>query len=129
MTAAAEMTQDEAAWVREHAWNDFQRRVEAYAPEDVAKCPCQMPKLSDECEAGRCGSCNGWDGYPVPEGAIHWPMGTCAGFKRCYESMPYTAAFVQLADRKCRWFCSCSCHEAGHVLRDQLGLFDLAGTS
>jgi hypothetical protein len=95
------MTPDEAAWVRQHVWT--KPMASALAPIDV--CPCAYGP-STWCLHGSCAECTQPEAVAFPETHVTDKAGRvlhAAGFR---ESHP----MVWLADRVCRWRCSCDCH-------------------
>lgn len=113
------MTEEAAAWVREHVWRDG---VPTFRPAMADRCRCEWG-LSPACKHGQHGKCSlaerpvyEWEtivggrrrGFPEPyEHPVR--VGPGAGFRPdlpVYVHTPY----VWLADRMCRWMCPCDCH-------------------
>jgi len=115
---ASEMTEDEAAWIREHAWtNPLRRQYEAH-PSYTLRCACQGGP-SQWCAAGRHDDC------PPSDAQTWWETLICdrTGLSPVWLDEPYRnptpgltgahcqrLAMVWLADRECRWACDCPCH-------------------
>lgn len=111
-----EMTEDDAAWIREQVWTDGMRRVEFEVwPGYYSRCECQRD-ICYSCDRGAHEMCNA-----IPrqsdEGMIADKTGVHpACFKDPYEHVTIdgapkatTVAQVWLADRICRWSCQCAC--------------------
>ncbi|MFD8533857.1 DUF6248 family natural product biosynthesis protein [Streptosporangium canum] len=112
------MTPDRAAWVREHAWTAGMRKQHRDAPGYYLICACQSGPTW-HCSNDMHGQCNratpltAWEDlicdrtgiYPVHHAEPHHhPTPSITGPRR--ERL----AMVYLADRICRWICSCGCH-------------------
>ena len=107
MADARTMTDDQAAWVREHVLTTTQRIRLDYEHET------RRTGVSVLCGVDAHGECDldrtrtapmGWvgnqSGYPIREWIGVW-----------------------LADRTCPWRCGCACHEPARRRGDQLDLF------
>ncbi|WP_433235400.1 DUF6248 family natural product biosynthesis protein [Streptosporangium sp. CA-135522] len=110
------MTEEAAAWIRQHVWTDGMRRVEyEVRPGFYTRCGCQR----DVCHQCRCGVHERCNAIPRQshEGMIADKTGTHpACFKEPYKHVtvdgaprPTVVAQVWLADRICRWACRCDC--------------------
>ncbi|MEQ4726252.1 DUF6248 family natural product biosynthesis protein [Nonomuraea sp. B19D2] len=112
----AEMTEDDAAWVRKHVWTDGMRRVQYKVhPGVYTRCECQRD-VCYSCHRGVHERCIG-----IPrqdrEGMIAGKSGVHpACFKEPYKHVtidgpPHATCVAQvwLADRICRWACRCGC--------------------
>ncbi|MFE7954423.1 hypothetical protein [Streptomyces sp. NPDC057413] len=117
------MTPEQATWVEEHV----------LAPKEIPpaypRCPCQI--VSSACETGEHGDCGHdyWTTYECPEpetviGRGHGPFPCKGAF-----GLNYGSATVHLADRRCRVWCNCHCHQpvpqptAAPEHQEQLDLF------
>lgn len=121
------MNAEQAAWVREHAWTATMRKTFREVPGFYAACACQghgpcintpkRPETHLTCHVGR---------WPLPCYetiiAVRGGLGPAA-FRMPYRYPAPSAtgwkysrlAMVWLADRVCRWACSCDC---GHSRTD-----------
>lgn len=133
MTAA--MSSVEALWVREHVWTKTMRQTNRFAVNAVRMCACQSGE-SFHCTVARCGECRRGEPLPAVETFVTRKDESVLYFAKpyanrsiCSATGPHLerAAQVFLADRLCRWVCSCECHRRGHVVRDQLDMLDLIG--
>jgi hypothetical protein len=119
------MTPEEAVWVREHVWTPDMRRQFKELPGFYLTCACQHngpclnakdPGRHDRCHVGRnpLPRCETYidtpRGYAAFRQPYRYPTADATGWKFS------TLAMVWLADRRCRWACSCDC---GH-LRDDI---------
>ena len=106
------MTPDEAAWVRANVWTAAMR-LDSTGPE----CACQYGP-STWCVQGDCRRCQAADDLPFPETYIANKRAQVLTFPVPYAPPCRSAtgqqisreAAVWLADRVCRWRCSCPCH-------------------
>ena len=108
----------EAAWVRKHAWNGIIRAEYRRAP-NVLLCGCQIG-TSGPCKDGHHRLCHQECPHPDAEAWVWTRRGHVAQFPEPYEHPfpwkgdrvwePNAWARLWLADRVCRWVCSCSCH-------------------
>ena len=95
------MSSEAAAWVREHVWP----RALAAALGPIESCPCQYGP-STSCLHGNCRHCGAAEPVAMPETYVTDKTGLAAlvsGFRGGHPA-------VWLADRVCRWRCSCPCH-------------------
>lgn len=136
MTAPT-MPAEAAAWIREHAWTARMRKTYAEVPGFYTTCACQWGR-SIHCGRGRHGKCA--VGTPLRDYAalIVFDGGRPAFFPEPYTHKTDASAtgpkFTQLAqvwlaDRVCRWVCSCGCHTAPAALElesVQGSLFEVA---
>lgn len=113
------MTPEQAAWVREHAWTKAMARTFQESPGFYLKCACQRG-TTWYCANGKCGRC-----HRAKPGPPDWEDVICdkTGNRPLYFATPYQhptpsitgdrrerVAQVWLADRTCRWVCSCPHH-------------------
>jgi hypothetical protein len=124
------MTPAEAAWVRENVWTSSMRVLFKELPGFYLTCACQHSgPCTNAKDPGRHKRCHvgqhpllryetiisGWDGtygvaFPTP---YRFPTADATSWK--YSRM----AMVWLADRQCRWACSCDCgHPRGDIAHD-----------
>ncbi|MCG0066271.1 hypothetical protein L0F81_23770 [Streptomyces tricolor] len=98
------MTPEQATWVQEHVLTP--REI----PPPAARCPCQI--VSNACETGEHSDCGHdyWTTHQCPERETVIGQGfgpfPCKGSLRLYGN-----ADVYLADRQCRVWCNCHCHQ------------------
>lgn len=146
------MTPDEAAWVRGHAWTQSMRKQYKELPGYHLTCACQHngPCLNAS-DPGRHQRCHmgtplyrnetmievrGGQAVAVFREPYRYPTASATGWHFDH------AALVWLADRRCRWACSCDCghprddiaHAPGRnpmrpITYAAVPLFDLAGAS
>lgn len=114
------MTDDEAAWVREHVWPKVMRQAYRDIPAYFHHCACQWGPCG-ACERGRHDRCihgpNGYQPFPSDECSItnrKWQvLALPEPFKHPARSATgwhqQSAANVWLADRRCVWSCPCEC--------------------
>lgn len=123
------MTDEEAAWIREHVWTQPMRKTHREVPGYYSTCACQYG-VTSWCQHGQCGRCHRGAPLPGPAGYVGGPGGQAVMvFAEPYEhptpsatgSHKTSMAMFWLADRVCRWVCPCTCHG-----REQGALFDLA---
>lgn len=142
---ASEMTDAEAAWIREQAWTRHLRKQFADSPGYVLRCACQGGR-SSWCAVDRCDGCQPPDPAPTWETLICdrtglFPVLFAEPFEHPTPSLtgPHCErmAMVWLKDRMCRWACACHCHQqdapeparavpAPRPTYEQDALFDLA---
>lgn len=113
------MTGDEAAWVRDNAWTKAMRKTFKELPRFYLTCACQhngpclndpRPETHRTCHVGR---------HPLAryETVISSKRGYVVAFRDPYRYPDASAtgwhysrlAMVWLADRVCRWSCTCDC--------------------
>jgi hypothetical protein len=128
-----QMTQGEAAWVREHAWTNGMRKQHRDAPLAAVSCACQYEATHwcspDTNQHERCHRATPqftWETLICDRTGIH-PLHLPAPFTHPTPSPTGarrgTLAVVLLADRVCRWLCPCPCHVAPAPQPEQLDLF------
>ena len=114
------MTPAEAAWVRKHAWNGIIRAEYKRAPDVMLLCGCQHGP-SRWCQDGQHGGCHRECPHASAEAWVWTRRGHVAQFAEPYQhpypwkpgrrpKQPDAWAQLWLADRVCRWVCSCPCH-------------------
>lgn len=124
------MTPDGAAWVREHVWTKTMRNTYREVPGFYLTCACQgngpcintpqRPETHLTCHVGR---------WPLPryETIITNRRQQVSAFTRPFRYPTPSAtgwhhsrlAMVWLADRVCRWACTCGCgHPRENVAHD-----------
>jgi hypothetical protein len=115
--SAGPLTEQAAAWIRDHAWPPRMRGTFLTAVGFYSTCLCQN-RRSHHCARDRHDMCIGTlSGFHT---IIGRPDGSVAEFPDPYRHptesatgpQHETAALVWLADRVCRWVCPCSCHTA-----------------
>jgi hypothetical protein len=108
----------EAAWVRDHAWLKPMAREYREHPGYYERCLCQVG-ASWFCSNDRHGSCHRAEpGPPTNETWVLDVRGNPMFFREHHAHPTETItgrrylrdAHVWLADRACRWTCSCACH-------------------
>ncbi|MEV8638914.1 DUF6248 family natural product biosynthesis protein [Streptosporangium sp. NPDC051023] len=111
------MTSEEAAWVRAHVWTPRMRRLHNVIwPGYYTTCACQKGRCH-HCKLGDHERCQPAGPYLSPEGMICDRTGMdfvafAEPYKHrtiCGAPRPTAVAQVWLADRVCRWVCSCDC--------------------
>lgn len=123
-----------AAWIRAHVWTQAMRKYYREVPGLYTACPCQWGATSD-CQAGRHDRCHRATPLRAYASMICGPDGvTSTAFLEPYEHevdtsaagpQPTSYALVWLADRVCRWACSCPCHTVPQPVQPtQLDLFE-----
>lgn len=114
---AKPMSEETAAWVREHAWTAGMRKLFGAVPGHYLKCACQSG-IAYRCQEGQHSQCARGESLRQPETAVHLRDGMRPAIG--------TSA-VWIADRVCVWRCKCDCHEQPVERIDkpvQLELFD-----
>ncbi|WP_430479336.1 hypothetical protein ACQZM9_21900 [Streptomyces sp. P11-1] len=122
------MTPEHAAWVCRYVLAP--REI----PPQPVRCPCQI--VSNACEDDRHGECGhtqwiAWDGTEEETviGRGHGPFPCRGSF-----GLNRGDATVYLADRECRVWCNCRCHQSAPepteapAFVEQMGLFGLVIT-
>jgi hypothetical protein len=112
----AEMTEDHAAWVREHVWTDGMRRVEnEIRPGCYTRCECQRD-VCYQCGRGAHERCMGKprtdrEGMIADKTGVHPACFAEPYNHRTIDGPPHPTPVAQvwLADRICRWACRCAC--------------------
>lgn len=129
-----QMTKGQAAWVREHAWTKGMRKQRDDAPLAAAACACQYD-VTHWCSpnTNQHGRCHRATPQYTWEAIICDRTGLSpVAFPKAYEHDTNDSAtgpqreriaMVWLADRVCRWVCSCACHAAPEPQAEQLDLF------
>ncbi|MFF4412146.1 DUF6248 family natural product biosynthesis protein [Streptosporangium sp. NPDC001559] len=114
------MTAAEAVWVREHAWTGAMRKTYKEVPGFYTRCACEWsgPCLNDPRRPGVHETCH--MGTPIYNYetiiSVRGGVGVAA-FKQPYRYPTASAtgwhlsplAMVWIADRRCRWQCTCPC--------------------
>lgn len=126
-----------AEWIRDHVWTSAMRTEYREKPDADTTCPCQWGPTS-HCQRGAHDQCHRATPLRSYASMICGPDGvTPAAFPGPYEHevdtfatgpQPTSYALVWLADRVCRWACSCPCHTAPAAATTpvQLDLFGAA---
>lgn len=111
------MSPEQAAWVRATVWTQGMRKIHRDTPRFYTACPCESGP-SWHCRHGAHGSCRSTTPSRSAETSITTREGRVTVFPGPYVHPTPTAtgpqrtadAQVWLADRVCRWVCSCPCH-------------------
>jgi hypothetical protein len=94
------MSEEAAAWVREHVWTKGMRKTFAAVPDHYLKCACQFG-TAYWCQNGQHGRCARGEPLRQWETAVLRYGGTQPAIG---------VSEVWLADRVCMWRCKCNCH-------------------
>lgn len=120
------MTAETAAQIRALVWPKRLQKAYAETPGFYEQCACEYGR-SGHCDADRHGQCRSYaGGRPV---STETYILSRAGHVAIMPGADAEYARVWLADRRCFWRCSCTCHTAafppGKGRPGQLDLFDL----
>jgi hypothetical protein len=129
------MTQDAAAWVREHVWTPAMRKTYREVPAFYSTCDCQFG-ATQWCQTGRHDRCHRAEPLVscatmiLRRGGLY-PASFTEEFTHPTPSAtgPVTTSLAQvwLADRRCRWVCPCECHAPEPDPREVLAFVVRAG--
>ncbi|NUR80758.1 MAG: hypothetical protein HOQ21_09980 [Dermatophilaceae bacterium] len=131
------MSQEAAAWIREHVWPKGMQKTFGEVPNFYLHCACQWG-LTQWCRMDKHRKCHRATGlkshetYVLKRGGTH-PARFAEELFHCTPTATgghrMTDAQVWLGDRVCRWLCPCECHgEPGEPIRQPLQL-DLFGST
>uniref|UniRef100_UPI003F490739 DUF6248 family natural product biosynthesis protein n=1 Tax=Amycolatopsis sp. CA-096443 TaxID=3239919 RepID=UPI003F490739 len=94
------MSDQTAAWIREHAWRDYHRLHYRQLPGFVTHCACQW---------GASGHCGRGDHQACAAASAPQTKASSETYLTRTSGTVVNGAEVWLADRVCRWTCPCDC--------------------
>ncbi len=110
LSVPSPMSQQEAAWVRSHAWTPVLRRIEEAHPSGFHRwCTCERGRCHP-CRAGYHDQCPGTRG-PVLDDRLGTVTDRAGVMIAAVRSVP--------GQRPCRWVCSCT-HQRTHRAAPQV---------